>query len=257
MRHPEREVEHPEKTPYDAVERGGGGRQEYRGRERSYSLSDQEFVTLRTVGTFRTLNAEDLREHDIDRLISSGLIQKNTVPASDWTDLHVLVLSREGEKILRDQQAPGDEQRFHSGLVKLNELEHDTAIYPAYLEAAQAIERDGGTIERIVLDYELKSLINSEMNRGGSVSGEARDERRAKLAKEFDLEIVDGKLPLPDLRIEYIDEFGERQHEDLEIVSRHYHGAHLAGKSAAGFSMVRAGGTKSGGAVPDFRRKGL
>ncbi len=92
-------------------------------------------------------------------------------------------MSREGEKILRDQQAPGDEQRFHSGLVKLNELEHDTAIYPVYLEAAKAIERAGGAVERIVLDYELKSVINSEMNRGGSVSGEARDERRAKLTK--------------------------------------------------------------------------
>jgi len=256
MRHPEREIDRPEREP-NVAELGGGGRQEYRGRDRSYRLSDQELVTLRTVGTFRTVSAKDVPEDEAKHLISSGLMQRSTVPRSDWTSLDVLVLSREGETVLRDQQPLGDEQRFHSGLVKPNELEHDTAIYPAYLEAAEAIKRAGGTVERVVLDYELKSVINSEMNRGGSVSGEARDERKAKLAKQLDLEIVEGKLPLPDLRIEYIDENGERHHQDLEIVSRHYHGAHLAGKSAAGFSMVRAGGTKSGGAVPDTRRKGF
>ena len=59
MRHPEREIDRPEKAP-DAGELGSGGRQEYRGRDRSYRLSDQELTTLRTVGTFRTVNAKDI-----------------------------------------------------------------------------------------------------------------------------------------------------------------------------------------------------
>ncbi len=248
MRHPEREIDRPEKAP-DAGELGGSGRQEYRGRDRSYRLSDQELATLRTVGTFRTVNAKDIPEQEGKHLISVGLIQKSTIPRSDWTSLEVLVLSREGQRVLADQQSSGDEQRFHSGLVKPNELEHDTAIYPAYLEAAEAIEQRGGSVERVVLDYELKSVINSEMNRGGSVSGEARDERRARLAQELDLEVIEGKLPLPDLRIEYIDKNGERHHEDLEIVTRHYHGSHLAGKSSAGFKLVNHDGPH--GAVPD------
>ena len=162
-------------------------------------------------------------------------------------------VKQEGERLLTDQQPAGDEQRFHSGLVKVRELEHDAAIYPAYREAAEAIERDGGTVDRVVLDYEFKSVINAEMNRGGLVSGEARDERRAKLAEELDLEIVDGRLPLPDLRIEYTDAEGERHHEDIEIVSEHYRGAHLAGKSAAGFKLVNKDGPRT--AVPDQKRK--
>ena len=54
MRGMDRDLEHPEKQP------GGTDRQEYRGRERSYSLCDSELQTLRTVGTFRTVNAKDL-----------------------------------------------------------------------------------------------------------------------------------------------------------------------------------------------------
>ena len=249
MRHPEREPERFESKP--------SGRVEVRGRERSYQLSEDQLQTLRTVGTFRTVNAQDLPERDVKGLIASGLIEKNTVPKRDWTRLEVLVVSKEGERVLANQQASDDPQRFHSGLVKMRELEHDAAIYPAFRDAAKGIEQAGGKVDRVVLDYELKSVINAEMNRGGSVSGEAREERRARLAKDLDLEIVEGKLPLPDLRIEYTDEHGERHHQDIEIVSRHYHGAHLAGKSAAGFQLVGGTGGSGNSAVPDYRRKGL
>jgi len=253
MHFPERETRSPE--PRDREPRPSSDRHEIPGRDRSYRLSDDELSTLRTVGSFRTVNAKDIPQEHAKHLIGSGLMQKNPITTGDWSRLDVLVLTREGERLLTDQQPLGDEQRFHSGLVKVRELEHDAAIYPAFRDAAEAIERAGGTIDRIVLDYEFKSVINSEMNRGGSVSGEARDERRAQLAEELDLEIVDGKLPLPDLRIEYTDEHGERHHEDIEIVSRHYRGAHLAGKSSAGFKLVNKDGPRT--AVPDHRRKGF
>ena len=210
MRSIDREIEHPEKQPT------GTDRYECRGRDRSYLLNDTELQTLRTVGTFRTVNAKDIPKQNIKHRVNSGLMeQKTAYPHKDWKPLDVLVLTREGERVLAGHQPLGEQQRFHSGLVKPKELAHDAAIYPAYLEAAKAIEKAGGKVERVVLDYELKSHINSEMNRGGAVSGEAKDERRALLAKELDLKIVDGKLPLPDLRIEYLDENGERHHEDI------------------------------------------
>ena len=251
MRHPERE---PERLATKA-----SGRIEVRGRERSYRLGPEELQTLRTVGTFRTVDSKDMPEREVKQLIVSGLIEKNTVPKRDWTRLEVLVLSKEGERVLSANREPGDAQRFHSGLVKVRELEHDAAIYPAYRDAEEAIKRGGGKVDRIVLDYELKSVINGEVNRGGGVSDKAKEERRLKLAEDFELQIVDGKLALPDLRIEYTDGNGDRQIEDIEIVSRHYHGAHLAGKSAAGFKLVGHGGQNGGGnaAVPDYHRKGL
>jgi len=253
MQHPEREQE---RTPERTEGRGSDSRErnEVPGRGGSYRLSDDELRTLQTVGTFRTVHAKDVPADHAKHLVSAGLMQKSTIPSTDQR-IEVLVLSREGERVLTDRQPLESQQRFHSGLVKLRELEHDAAIYPAFREAAKAIERAGGTVDRVVLDYEFKSVINSEMNKGGAVSGEARDERRAKLAAELDLEIVDGKLPLPDLRIEYTDEFGEHHHEDIEIVSKHYRGSHLAGKSSAGFSLVNKDGPRT--AVPDHRNKGF
>jgi len=253
MQHPEREQERSQELP-ETRERDSRERHEVRGRDGSYRLSDDELRTLQTVGTFRTVNTKDMPADHIKHLVSSSLAERKSVTGPDFQKLDVVVLSREGERVLTDRQPLNDEQRFHSGLVKLRELEHDAAIYPAFREAAEAIERAGGTVDRVVLDYEFKSVINSEMNRGGTVSGDAREERRAKLAAGLDLEIVDGKLPLPDCRIEYTDEHGERHHEDLEIVSKHYRGAHLAGKSSAGFTLVRAGGG-SGSKVPDQRKK--
>ena len=253
MRHPDRDIERSQNAPGS---RGSASseRNEVRGRDRSYRLSDSELASLRTVGTFRTVRAKEIPEDEAKHLVAAGLMQKSSVPTKDFEKLDVLVLTPEGERLLSGRQDPDDNQRFHSGLVKPRELEHDAAIYPAYKDAADAIEKAGGKVERVVLDYELKGIINSEMNRGGEVSDQEKDERRAKLADDLDLEIVDGKLPLPDLRIEYIDAEGERHHEDIEIVSRHYHSAHMASKSAAGFKMVAQGG--GGGApVPDYRRK--
>jgi len=249
MRDAHREIDRPDR-PESARQPESQERQTVRTRDRSYQLNDQELQTLRTVGTFRTVNAQDISDRETKRLIEAGLIQKTTVyPRTDAPKLDVLVLSSEGERVVLGRQSLDDEQRFHSGLVKIKELAHDAAIYPAYKDAKEQIERAGGKVDRVVLDAEFKSVINSQMNRGGSVSGEAREERQAKLAAELDLEIVNGKLPLPDLRIEYTDEHGERHHQDIEIVSRHYHGAHLVGKASAGFKMVS--NERPHAAVPD------
>ena len=92
-------------------------------------------------------------------------------------------------------------------------------------------------MKRVVLDYELKSIVNKEMNRK---SGPSAEKRREILARDLDLEIVDGKLPLPDVRIEYVDEHGVEQHRDVEVTTAHYRGSHRAGKAKSGFTMVSA-----------------
>jgi hypothetical protein len=47
--------------------------------------------------------------------------------------------------------------------------------------------------------------------------------------------VVRGKIPVPDIRIEYEARDGERAHVDLELATSHYRGRNLAEKGRAGF----------------------
>lgn len=211
--------------------------------DRSYRLNAREMQLLTTVGSFRTVAVQDLSEPQVRNLLRAELMEKKTVyPRRNGQPLEVLVLTDRGRSLLQSQQPIADRQRYYARLAKPNEIEHDAAIYRAYLKAKEEIEAKGGTVDRVVLDYELKSIINRDMNRAGA--GTAAERRKA-LAEDLDLKIVGDKLPLPDLRVEYTDQDGREQHEDLEIVTRHYRSAHMAGKAAAGFSLVNADGARS------------
>jgi hypothetical protein len=65
---------------------------------------------------------------------------------------------------------------------------------------------------------------------------------------------------VPDLRIEYEDRDGRRRHEDVEVTTEHYRGAHAAATARCGFVRYRSHGTLAGGrggsrraAPPDTR----
>ena len=49
--------------------------------------------------------------------------------------------------------------------------------------------------------------------------------------------MVDGKVSLPDLRIEYTNEEMEVARVDLELATDHYHAGHPAEKARAGFQI--------------------
>src|SRR5262249_58033535 len=112
----------------------------------------------------------------------------------------VLILTPKGRDYLRSVEPAGTGQRYYAGLVKPSEVAHDLAIYPAYQREAERIEKAGGRIKRVVLDYEFKSIAASWMNK---VEGPDKAERREQLAAELDLPILKDHLAIPDLRIEY------------------------------------------------------
>jgi hypothetical protein len=51
------------------------------------------------------------------------------------------------------------------------------------------------------------------------------------------LKVVNGKIPLPDLRIEYETRDHEQARVDLELATKDYRASHLAEKGKAGFSI--------------------
>ena len=75
-------------------------------------------------------------------------------------------------------------------------------------------------------------------------------------AREHDLPYGDGHVHFPDARIEYEDRDGLSRHEDLEIVTGHYRGAHAGAVARSGFSCYRAIGGMVGGCASTGRRGG-
>jgi hypothetical protein len=88
----------------------------------------------------------------------------------------------------------------------------------------------------------------------GRPGSDGRPDRTAReieqWAREHDLPYFDEKVHFPDFRIEYeLD--GRERHEDVELVTAHYRGAHAASRAKAGFTCVRGGGTAGGGSPFD------
>ena len=56
--------------------------------------------------------------------------------------------------------------------------------------------------------------------------------------------MADDRVRFPDVRVEYEDRHGWERHEDLEVVTPHYRGAHAASARASGFTCYASvGGT--------------
>jgi len=214
-----------------------------------YQLSPAELETLREIGRFRTLQTDDLARYryrgnapemreDLGSLRAQGLIQQRTL----WTGpkggkVSLVVLTKPGKEILERTMA-GSGQQLYAGFVKPAELAHDAAIYRMYQAEAGQIERAGGRVRRVVLDYELKQKVYrplAKIRPKAAASEYAR--QQAQIAVQNRLKVVQGKILLPDLRIEYESADGATAYVDLELATHHYRGAMMRGKADAGFKM--------------------
>ena len=116
-------------------------------RDRTYELNGPESRTLATVGAFRVVRTEDLRdladERGLRHLRDQGLVQPVSLGGRDRD---VVVLTREGRDVLearRRDDVGEPRQAFHAGLKKPRELTHDAAVYRAYRRASQRLRDDG------------------------------------------------------------------------------------------------------------------
>ena len=218
-------------------------------------LSERQRETLYDIGRFRTVAVEDLVTHryqknaapmreDLRALLAQGLVQRRTaLVAQGRQKLAVLVLTKAGVRTLearRDDSA----QALYAGFVKPGEVAHDAAIYRMFHKEAEHLEKQGATLRRVVLDYELKRKIYAPLAKERHLPPLEYARRQAQVASENGLKVVDGKIPLPDLRIEYMTADGDLARVDLELATHHYHGSHLQTKAEAGFKMYAADGSE-------------
>jgi len=175
-------------------------------------------------------------------------------------DERAAVLTDRGWHVLdahRHDREDGRGQEFHSGLGRARELQHDAQLFRAYLKVEKRLREEGGEIERIVLERDLRReyqefLQEHNRDRPDSDGRPDRDAREIEeWAREHDLPYFDESVHLPDFRIEYeLD--GRDRHEDIEVVTDHYRGTHAASRARAGFTCYRSGG-RSGGRPFDPR----
>jgi hypothetical protein len=220
-----------------------------RHRPRTPYLTEPDMEALRTIGTFRVVHARDLDQQSIEGLMRKDLVVKDSAVQSNGERIEAVRLTKAGIEALEAIRPAGDQQRYWNAPVKLRELPHDLEIYRAFQREKEAIERAGGTVQRVVLDNEFKAITTPVLSKkdGDPVL------KRWELADKLDLPIQGSTIVLPDLRIEYTDAAGREQHQNIEIVTPDYTRAMVASKQAAGFKIHRltVKGTRAGGAVKD------
>lgn len=145
------------------------------------------------------------------------------------------------------------------GVRKPRELTHDREVYRAYRQLEPALRERGATVRRVVLDYELKRDYQQflQANNRGRGDSDGRPDRTADdaWARAQALPYGDGHVRFPDVRVEIQEADGRRTHEDLEVVTRHYRGAHAARAGRAGVRVHHARGRPhSPGAVEGAAR---
>lgn len=224
-----------------------------------YELNGDDSRTLATVGAFRVVAERDLRdprdasnewrEPDLRHLRDEGLMRSVSLDGRE----RAVTLSKRGHHLLEAHRRDRDDARgqaFYAGVSRPRELSHDAQLYRAYLREEERLREQGADIHRVILDHELKREYQAwlqESNRGKSDSDGRpdRDPREIeRWAHEHDLPYFDERVHFPDFRIEYeLD--GRDRHEDVEVVTEHYRGAHARSVARAGFRCY--GGGRSGG----------
>lgn len=229
-----------------------------------YQLRGSEVRALATIGAFRVVAADDLRDEngrpgdvrhgDLERLRSAGLIRA-VAPLDRGARTVIVALTKQGREVLETHRSRGaaSGQTFYAGAVKSRELSHDAQLYRAYLRAAERLQAQGSRIERVVLDYELKREYQTflqERNRDRADSDGRPDRTRDEIkqwAIEHDLPIVNDRVQFPDFRIEYERPDGRHEVDNVEVTTVHYRGMHASGKAAAGFTRFRGSAARVGG----------
>jgi len=221
-------------------------REPFQVRGKTYRLRSSEIQTLGELGKFRAVASKDLREFayqgdkdrakaDVQNLIRQGLVAEKEIPHSDTSPRRLLTLTKQGHLVLSATRNVRNNQAIHYGFTKPREAHHDADIYRMYYSAAEKIKQQGGRKLRVILDYELKKRVYRDLAK----LGPQRDStaKKKEIAERHGLQLVRGKIPLPDLRIEYETREGETARVDLELATEHYRGRTLAEKVRAGFSI--------------------
>jgi len=214
--------------------------------DRTFTLRTSEIATMADIGKFRAIDAKDLEEFgysgdrkhleaDLANLRKQGLIVEREVPRHETRPRQLVALTKEGRRLLAATNTVAKSQALYHGFTKPREAHHDADLYRLYQRGMEKIQREGGRNVRVVLDAELKRNLYRDSAKAER-EGKA-DQTQSEIAERHGLQVVDGKIPVPDLRIEYETSDHEPARLDLELATEHYRARNIAQKARAGFSL--------------------
>jgi hypothetical protein len=227
-------------------------------RNRVYELNGEDSRALAAIGAFRVVPEHDL---DLPPDTLDNLHDQRLVELVDMGDSERgLTLTTEGRDLLESHSLERDRepsQTFYSGVSRSREIDHDSNLYATFRqeEARLRDEHPDLEIRRVVLEQDRKReyqefLQDHNRDRSDSDGRPGRDENEVRdWAREHDLPYFDDHVHFPDYRIEYeVD--GRELHQDVELFTPHYRGAHAASRARTGFRIyvvaARGGGGRSG-----------
>ena len=215
-------------------------------RYRGYELRESEAQTLTDLGKFRVIAADDLArfayngdrarmEQETASLTRQGLVEKKRVETSLSRTTRMYTLTKTGWRLLMKSDRVAKGQEIYSGLVKPKEAKHDAELYRLYQKEASRIETRGGRVRRVVLDYELKKHVNRDLMRLGREKDDGG--KKQEVAERYGLRVVRGRIPVPDMQIEYEMPEQGMARVNLELTTEDYRPRQLAQKAQAGFTI--------------------
>lgn len=237
--------ERPSPSPKERQPETNDDRTVYDLREKSYRLNDREARMLADIGKFRAVEKRDLlrniyqgQQQSFDRDLKH-IHRQNLVRIVGPKDSHTkyIVLTKPAKELAEKHLGTNPRQEIHAGVVKTREMKHDAALYRLYHKAVEDIEKHRGRPLRVVLDFELKRDINRARAKAKALPHDQQQQKLKEIADHEHLKMVNGKIPLPDLRIEYENEKGDLSRSDLEYVTEDYRAQGIAEKRAAGFKL--------------------
>jgi hypothetical protein len=219
-------------------------------RYRGYDLRESEIQTLTDLGKFRVINADDLArygyrgdkrrmERETESLVRQGLVEEKQVEISLSKSTRMYTLTKAGRRLMQRSGRLPDEQEIHSGFVKPREAKHDAELYRVYQREEDRIERRGDRVRRVLLDFELKRKVNRDLTRLRPRKDDP--DKKSDIAERHGLRVVHGRIPVPDLQIEYEMPDQSIARVNLELTTGDYRPRQLADKARAGFTLYSHG----------------
>ena len=233
-------------------------------------LRPEERKTMLELGRFRIIRTDDLANavydgkprklrEDLSYLRSKGLVTTRHInlrrdgKRRRIDRIEVATLTKEGRAWLRKSGEVPAGQTVYAGFVKPREMEHDSLIYRAYRKEAEKITDQGGTNLRVKLDFEIKADVQKAIYAERKADPKRdMEEIKERVAKQQELPFVDGRIQIPDARIEFDrkldndqDQGSRTGHEDIEVLTAAYRPGHLRAKAQAGFRAYAAGADRA------------